>query len=644
MLDKFRDLSKTWVAKALLVFITIPFALFGIEYYFRQSGGSDAVASVDGYMVSQAQFSESLRNQLDRARSGATPGSALDTAALDSPEMRYEALNALINRYLLTHYADQHHLVVPDATLVKEIGQIQAFQEKGSFSQKRYEQILAAQGMTPAVFESRLRDDLKIQLQQETLSGTQWTPQVSVDAYLKLNNQQREISVALIEASNYLNQVKVTDEQVKAFYDKNIAFFQNPERVKLQYLVYSANDLMQHVNVTADMVRKAYEDPANQARWKGTETRRASHILLAVAPNADAAQRKAAQDRALQLLQQLKAHPEQFAALAKANSQDPGSAPLGGDLGYFGHGAMTPPFDAAVFAMQQGEIKGPVETSFGYHLILVTDIRPGKTLTLAEATPQLTEELRKQLAAQRFAEGAENFSNLVYEQSNSLEPAAKSLQLTLASTDWLVRGTPSGNPLLDQPKFRQAVFTPEVLTQGRNTTAVEVQPNVLVAARVVAHEAASTRSLADVAGAIKQQLQQQEAAHLAAAAGSAALAALKAGKPVEQPHLVWSAPHLVTRQQAGAAGVPAEAVKPAFALAPAALPLYAAASLANGNEALIRVSQITAGATDDPRARSQTETGLSQAYGDEVMSAYMAGIRQGAEVKLLNKAALEVKK
>ncbi len=644
MLDKFRDLSKTWVAKALLVFITIPFALFGIEYYFRQGGGSDAVASVDGYVVNQAQFSESLRNQIERARAGAPPGAALPQALLDSPEMRYEALSALINRYLLTHYADQHHLVIPDAVLVKEIGQIQAFQDQGRFSQTRYEQILAAQGMTPAVFESRLRDDLKIQLQQETLTGTQWTPQVSLQAFLKLNNQQREIAVATLEAAHYQDQVRITEDQVKAFYTKNSAFFQIPERVKVQYLVYSQAELMAHVSVSEEMVRKAYEDPANQARWKGTETRRASHILLAVAPNADAAQRKAAQERAGQLLQQLKAHPEQFAALAKANSQDPGSAPLGGDLGFFAQGAMTPPFDAAVFAMHPGEIKGPVETSFGYHLIQLTDIRPGKTRTLAEATPQLTEELRKQLAAQRFAEGAENFSNLVYEQSSSLEPAARQLQLTPLSTDWLDKGGTSGNPLLDQPKLRQALFTPEVLTQGRNTAAVEVQPNVLVAARVLAHEPAATRPLTEVAGAIRQQLQHQEAARLAAAAGNSALAALKAGKGVEQPHLVWSSPQLVSQQQAAGAGIPAEAVKPAFSLAPAPLPQYATLSQVNGNTLLVRVSQIQEGSITDPAVRKQAEAGLTQAYGDEVLTAFMSALRQGAEVKLLNKAALEVKK
>lgn len=644
MLEKFRDLSKTWVAKALLAFITIPFALFGIEYYFRQGGGADAVASVGGFTVTQAQFSESLRNQIDRVRAGAPPGAALDTAALDTPEMRYEALNALINRYLLTHYADVHHLVVPDGLLVKEIAQIQAFQDKDRFSQQRYEQVLAAQGMTPAVFESRLRDDLKIQLQQESLTGTQWIPQVSVDAFLTLNNQQRELSVALIDASYFFDQVKVTDDQVKAFYDKNKVFFQNPERVKVQYLVYSAKDLMQHIEVPADMVQKAYQDPANQTRWKGTETRRASHILLAVAPNANPAQRKSAQEEALHWLQVLKAHPEQFAAVAKAHSQDPGSASQGGDLGYFGRGAMTPPFESAVFSMQKGEIKGPVETSFGYHLIQVTDIRPGVTRSLAEATPELTEELRKQLAAQRFTEGAETFSNLVYEQSNSLEPAAKSLQLTPMTTDWLAKGAPSGNPLLDPPKFRQALFTSEVLTQGRNTSAVEVQPNVLVAARVVAHEAASTRPLAEVAGAIRKQLQQQEASHLAAQAASAALAALKAGKPVDQPKLVWSAAHLVTQQQAGAAGIPAEAVKPAFGLGTGQLPQFAAATMANGNQVLVRVSQILPGATNDPTLRKQAEAGLAQAYGDEVMSAYMAGIRQGAEVKLLNKSVLEIKK
>lgn len=641
MLEKFRVMSQTWVAKVILALITIPFALFGVEYYFRQAGGgADTVAKVDGYAITQAEFTDNLRNQLERMQEGLR-NARLDPAALDSPEVRREALAALVNRHLLTAYADRVRLTVPDNLLVNEISQVQAFQDDGKFSQARYEEILRSKGMTPALFETRLRDDLKIQLVQESMTTTQWVPQVAVDAFLTLNDQSRGLSVAEIPLKAFLTQVKIDASTVKQYYDAHPDRFKVPERVKVQYLVLTADQLAQDAVVTPEEIAKAYGDPANQARWAGAETRRASHILITVPPKASDSQRRAAQEQAQKVLAEARAHPDQFAALAKQYSQDPGSASQGGDLGYFGRGTMAPPFEAAVFGMKPGAIQGPVETEFGFHVIKLTDVKAAKGRTLAEVTPQLTQELRKQRAAQRFADSAESFSNLVYEQSTSLKPAADKLKLTLKDSGWISRGAPVDVPLLNNPKLLNALFSTESIQDGRNTQAIEVAPNTLVAAHVVAHEPSVTRPLAEVREVIGEMLQREEAAKRVRQEGEARLADLKAGKTGA---LIWSATRQLTRQSALAGGLPSVVVTPAFQVSATHLPAYTGTMIPSGSYILVRVTQVTPGNPTDAAKRKQAEAGLTRAYGDATMSGFMAGLRKTAEVRLVNKAALETNK
>ncbi|NDU92488.1 MAG: peptidylprolyl isomerase [Ferrovum sp.] len=641
MLEKFRVMSQTWVAKVILALITIPFALFGVEYYFRQAGGgADTVAKVDGYAITQTEFTDNLRNQLERMQAGLRDP-RLDPALLDTPELRREALAALVNRRLLTGYADRVRLTVPDTLLVNEISQVEAFQEDGKFSRARYEEILRSKGLTPALFESRLRDDLKIQLVQESLAATQWLPQVAVDAFLTLNDQSRELSVAEIPLGAFLGQVKIDESTVKQYYDAHLDRFNVPERVKVQYLVLTADQLAQDVVVTPQEIAKAYADPANQARWGGGETRRASHILITVPPRATDAQRNAAREQAQKVLAEAQAHPDQFAALAKKYSQDPGSSPQGGDLGYFGHGVMAQSFEAAVFGMKSGEVRGPVETEFGFHIIKLTDIKAGKVRSLAEVTPQLTQELRKQHAAQRFAEVAENFSNLVYEQSTSLKPAADKLKLTIKDSGWITRGGAAEAPLLNNPKLLNALFSTESTQDGRNTQAIEVAPNTLVAAHVVAYEPSVARPFAEVKGAIGEMLQREEAAKLVRQEGEARLADLKAGKTVV---LTWSAIRQLTRRSALSGGLPSAVVTPAFQVSTTHLPAYTGAVLPTGSYILVRVTQVTPGNPTDATKRKQAETGLTRAYGDATMSSFMAGLRKTADVRLVNKAVLDSNK
>ncbi len=629
MLEGFRNLSQTWVAKVILALITIPFALFGMEYYFRQGGGGGAVLKVNGDTIGQEEYREALRNQQTQ---NANAGNEQDT-----PAMRYEALNALVNRQLLLGHAADLHLVVPDQFLIDEISRIELFQNNGKFSQARYEQVLKNQGMTPAEFERRLRSDLMVQLEQESLVSTSWVPHVSLDAFLRLEGQTRTMSSTVLSPASYLAQVALAPEAVRHEYDAHADAFAIPDQVDVEYLTLSVDQMLHDVTVSADEVRKAYDDPANQARWKGQETRRARHILLTVARGASSTERQAVLTKIQGLRQQLLAHPDQFGAVASNVSQDPGSARQGGDLGYFAHGVMTPPFEQAVFALKPGELSEPVETDFGYHLIQVTDVHPAKQVSLAEATPALTQELRRQKANKLFADEAESFGTLVYEQSGSLQPAAARYHLTIRNQAGIARNVEDG--LWANPKLQEALFSPAVLKEHRNTAAIEVTPGTLVAARVTAFHAAHARPFAEVRQTIETHLIHEEAVRLARVAGEAMLKALREGKAGT---VNWSGERQLNRQQAYAGALPGGlAVADAFRLDEHHLPGYVGGAAPNGDYVLVRVTAVQPGQTDDPTLRKQAEAGLTRAYGDEVLEEVVASLRRKATIKILDKSLLE---
>lgn len=638
MLDKFRTLSTTWIAKVLLALITIPFALFGINYYFQQGGSGNVVVKVNGNPITMGEFQDTLNLQMDQMRES-LKGASIDPGLLDRPELRYQVLQSLVTRQLLVDYADAHHLAVPDDLLIKEISQVGAFQDNGRFSQARYEAVLRSKGMTPAIFESRLRNDIKVQLQQASLTTTQWVPQVSLDAFIRLDGQTRTVVRAALPYDRFLPQAQVDDAAVAHYYATHSSQFEVPERVKVEYVVFSQNQLASGVPVSPDEVAKAYADPANQARWHSGETRRASHILMAFPPKATAEQKAATKDKALKVLAEVKAHPDRFAALARADSQDPGSAAQGGDLGYFGRGVMVPAFENAVFAMKPGEITGPVESPFGYHIIRLQDVKGGGTKTLADATPELTQQIRNEKAARLFSDQAEGFGNLVYEQSTSLKPVETRFGLTPKTSDWISSGVPVPDPLLDNAKLRKALFSPEVLKEGHNTEAVEVAPNVLVAARVTAHEPSSQRPLAEVKARIADALRRQAAARLAHEAGEKILADLKAGKTVA---LDWSTPLALSRDKALEDKASSQVMRAVFSMDGSKTPGYAGVDVPErGHYTLVQLVRVAPGNPADPEVRMQAQTGLVRAYSDEVMLAFLNGLRDKADIRLVNKSVLE---
>jgi peptidyl-prolyl cis-trans isomerase D len=613
--------------QVILVLIFLPFAFFGIDTYFRGAGVGQAVARVGDYSISQEEFNRALRERQDTLRQLAQ-GRA-DPALLDNPELRYATLDGLIQRRLLLENALRAGVTVDDERLKEIIGRQQLFQdETGKFSPARYEQYLRSESLTPVMFEARLRQDMLLQQFMDGYADSTFVPRSVIERLGRLSGEQRELSQYVVSPEKFLGQVKLDPEAARKHYDANPSEFRIPEAVRLEYLMLSMESLQQQSRVDPAEVRKYYE--ANRRQFEVRESRQAAHIFVSAEAAAGAEARQKARARAEELHRELQKAPGSFAELAKTRSEDPGSAANGGDLGYIDPGSMkdVPEFEAALYKLKPGEISAPVETRLGYHIIRLTAVRPGQSKSLEEVRPQIEQELRKQLAARRFAELADNFNNVAYEQSESLKPAADLIGAAPQVSGWITRAR-AAEPLLNNPRLLAAVFTAEVLRGKRNTEAIEVAPGTLVAARVAEHRPESTRPFDEVRAALEKRIALREAGRLAVEEGRRLLADLNQGKSVQ---IAWSAPQLATRSEFRS--IPEPVVRQAFRLDVSKLPAHAAVENLQAGYTLLRVTRVQEAVDLPPEKTEELANGLRRVLAQEAMSALLAELKQKAGVTI----------
>ncbi len=618
--------------QVILGLMIVPFAFFGLDSYTRSMSGANDVASVDGQSVSVREFNEELRQQLDRIRG--IIGRGADVSTFDTPDARVNLLDNLIDRRVLAAAAVKSRLTISDEQLRELISTMPPFQVDGKFSKQTYEALLQAQNMTPAAFESRMRFDLAMSQLNRAVAGSVIQSRAVSTRLAALEGQQREVQEFVIPADSFVAQVKVDEAAVKAFYDANQNEFRTPEMVKAEYLVLSSEQLGALDPPTEEEIKAAYASRSSQYRQE--EQRHVSHILIAAGAEAKPADKEAAKKKAEALEAELRKSPEKFADLAKKNSQDPGSAEKGGDLGVVGPGMMVKPFEEAAFRLKEGEISSVVQTEFGYHVIRVTGIQPAKIKGLEEVRAEITKDLAKQKGTRKFAEAAEVFSNLVYEQSDSLKPAAERFKLQVQKTDWIPKtGSPAAGKLAN-PRMLSALFSPDSIQSKRNTDAIEVAAGTLASARVAEHRPAAQLKYEEVKPAIEKRLRMQEAAKLARQDGEAKLAELKGGK---DPGIKWSDPHPVSRSKAE--GLPPDALRQILSANAAKLPAFTGFG-ADGGYVLYRVSKVIDGpASDDKDGKSTIARQESQA-GNDQLAAYASSLRSRAKVEV-NKANLDKK-
>ncbi|MEE8529244.1 MAG: SurA N-terminal domain-containing protein, partial [Nitrosomonadaceae bacterium] len=400
------------VVQVIMVIATLPFLFWGIDSY-RNTSGEDYVALVSGEKIHRQEFDQALRTQQETMRE--TMGDSFNVTMLDDPEIRYSVLEGLIQRRLLYREAARIGLAVLDSQLRKEIKDISVFKQDGEFSNQLYEELLRNQGMDAVMFESRVRQDMMRQQVVDAYTKNGFISDTVATSIIRLSEEKREISLVQIQPEQFLSQIKPNNAAIKSYYDSHQAEFRQPEQVKVEYLVLSVDDLAKKVQVSADETIRYFDE--HKAEFGQMEERRASHILLIAPTTASDTDKAAARAKAEELISQIKQTPQSFAELARQHSQDAGTAEKGGDLGFFGRGTMVKAFEDEIFQMELEEVRGPVQTDFGFHIIKLSAVKAGKIVNFDEVKDQVEEKLRKQKSGKEFGEMAEEFRNMVYEQS-----------------------------------------------------------------------------------------------------------------------------------------------------------------------------------------------------------------------------------
>lgn len=625
MFDSIRN-HKKYLMGFLLILIIPSFVLFGVQGFtdFNQRG--ETVATVDGHDISKGEWDEAHRNEAQRLREQ-MPN--LDAKLLDSDAARFATLERLVRDRVLATAVQKDHLYTSDQRLARALQEdpsIAALRKPdGSLDVERYAQLVARQGLTPEGFEARIRSDLSLRQVLGGVQGTGFAPpsvaQVSLNAFF----ERRELRVLTLAAKDFASKVVPTDAEMEQFYKDNQALFQAPEQIDVEYVVLDAGELAKGLTLNEDDLRAYYKE--NVTKLSGDEERRASHILLNAAASAPAEEREKVKAKAQALLEQARKAPESFAALAKANSQDAGSAAKGGDLEFFGRGAMVKPFEDVVFALKKGEISDLVETEFGYHIIQLTDIKAPAQKTFEEMRPQIEADLKKQQAQKRFAESADSFGNMVYEQAESLKPAADQFKLEVKTAKALTRQPVQGAGVLANERLLAALFAPDSLQNKRNTEAIETASGQMTAARVVSHAPARTLPLAEVRESVRSRLVVQRSAQMAKEEGARKLAALKAGSDAS------ALPASVVVSRDNPQNVAGPVLRAALSADPKQLPAWAGVDLGEQGYAIAKVEKVLPRAA--PSAQNQEVQQYAQWWNAAEAQAHYELLKQRFKVKIL---------
>ena len=627
MFEAIRKHSK--IVMFLLFLLVIPsFVLVGIDSnYFSEK--SPVVARVDGHKITQADWDNAHREETDRIRAQ-SPN--VDPKQLDTPQARYATLERLVRDRVFAAAAQSSHLITSDARLARALQDIPAIaalkRPDGSLDTEAYRSLVGAQGLTPEGFEANVRRELSV---SQVMGGVMSTA-FATDAAAKLAfdslYQRREIQVARFNASDYAKQVNPTDADIEAFYKANAQRFQQQEQAAVEYVVLDLDSVRSGIRVNEDDLRTYYKE--NLTRLAAKEERRASHILINAAKDAPAADRDQAKARAQELLAQVRKSPASFAEVAKKSSQDSGSAPAGGDLNFFGRGAMVKPFEDAVFAMKKGEISDVVESDFGYHIILLTDIKTPRQPSFEELRPSLEAELKQQQAQRKFAEVAEAFTNSVYEQPDSLKPVADSLKLKIQTAEGVTRvpGPGASGPLAN-PKFLEALFANDSVEGKRNTSAIEVGPSQLVAGRISTYTPTRTLPLQEVSDRARLLLIAEKSAELARKDAEAKKAAWTGNAA---PAAGLAPAVVVSRDQTQ--NLPRAVVDAALRASPDNLPSWVSADLGSQGTAVVKVLRIIPREGVDAQQAAQQRQQLQQWWSTAEGFAYYEMLKERFKVQI----------
>lgn len=636
MLQSIRNKATSWFALAIIFLALFSLTFFGMGDYIT-SRSDTWVAKVGDEEIAPEQFRQRFQQWRQDMRQ--RMGGAVDTRMLDQPEFRRQVLDQMIDEALLRQANERLGIVVPASRLQSEIFAIPAFQVAGQFDTQSYESVLANQGMSPLMFERRMRDDIAARTIPQSVFASTLVTAAEIDAHLRLSEQLRDFAFLRVTAPAQPASTEVTAEERQAFYDANSGEFMTPETVTLDYIEIDAATMAVPEQADEQTLRDRYENEL--ARFGTPEQRLASHILIrADGPDADA--QRAALDAAGELATQARAEGADFAALAREHSADLGSRSQGGDLGWVDRGQTDPAFEDALFALEEGAVSDPVRTDEGYHVIALRELRAATQQSFEEVRDQLAEEFQGSERERLFAERSGEMIDLIYEDPGSLGPAAEALGLEIRSAGPFRRDSFDG--LFESAEVREAAFSDEVLLEGQVSEAIDVSPTRRVAIRVSEHAKSEPRPLEEVAAQIDARIVAERQAQATRAHAEALMARLEGGEPLAGIAASIGAEVELGQQVGRSAAAPEQAlVAEVFRMPrPAdAAPQRRLVALDPGH-ALVELTRVVDG---DPAAvpearREQVRTELEQARALAESRALIATLRAAAEIQVAEERML----
>lgn len=624
MLQFIRDQAKGWVAWLIVGLISIPFALWGVNSYL--TGPSDiVVATVNGEPIKQAEYQQAFQQYRDRMRD--TMGERFDPAMFDSLAVKQSVLDGLIDQKLLLTASNKLGQRISDSDINRLIQSTPAFQSEGRFDPERYRMMLARVGLTPAGYEAQLRIDLLAQQLTNNIQQSTLVTQHSIDNILRLEKQTRDIAYGVVSAQSQLDQIEVTEQEIRDFYDANKINYMAPERIVVDYIELSVAELANVVEVDETLLQQFYVD--NQDQFIGPEQRRASHILI------EGDEKEALE--ILAIIKQRLTDGDDFSALAMEFSSDTGSASDGGDLGLFQRGVMDPAFEEAVFSMTTiGDVSEPVKTEFGFHLIKLTAIEASEGQSYSDAREEIERLYRNQQAEELFYEQAELLADLSYENPDNLDVTAEELSLTVKTTDAFTRN--GGTGITGDKKVIDIAFSEDVLNNDLNSTVIELTKSHLLVLHKNNYIAASQLPFDSISPAIKEQIRFERARDMARDKGEEVMVQLKSGDSAATlfDDANW---HDTQSYSRTSSEVSNQVLQQAFSLTKPSTDSaqFTGFTASNGNYIIVKVTAVHDGKPADASQedRDGLQSYLVRSNGTSELQAFIDSLKADADIEIL---------
>jgi peptidyl-prolyl cis-trans isomerase D len=631
MLAFIRERSKGAIAWVIVVIIIIPFALFGLDQ-FTSGDRIEVAAKVNGEPIQSNEFARALENV---KRQYQESFGDMYTNLVQEDKLRQQVLDDLIQRSAIDQQMQKEGFGMSDQLLAQVIQSQQMFQDKGVFSVQRYDEVLKNNGFTKERFEQAQRQFMLRNQLEAMVTSSELIGKSELTSLAGLESQEREIGYLRIDHRPFLSKVSVTDAQIKVYYDQNMARFKSAEQVSVDYLRLSVEDLAKSVNVTNEQLQAYYKDHPDKIQLP--EKRNVRHILIMSPQEADATVAESAKAKVEGLLAQIKQGAD-FAELAKNHSEDPGSASLGGELGFFQRGDMVPEFEAAAFSLTKpGDLSEVVKTSYGYHLLQLVALEAAKTPSFAEVKELLTQELKIELALKDYNTKLEQLKTLTFEQDDSLKPAAEKLGLTIQTSPLMT--TEGGEGVFAAPQVIEASFSTKVVKDKLNSAVFDVQMGDSMVVRVNQYQESRDKPLAEVSEEIRSLLQRQaafaQAAELAKTVLAEAKASTKAPEALVKEGIEWKASQWMTRNFDQ---VLPEILSAGFkAPKPTDKASWVSHQLSTGDTVLVRLSAVRTDQAKRLKVADDLKAAAVQVFADAELEAVGKTIKDKAKIEILIK-------